>query len=210
MMKTVFRYFFDFVEGQEKWLNQMARKGYRLKKCGKVSYVFESCHPYEYEYAVEFVADKSHSQSKDYRQYLESMGFRTFTKNINLNFSVGKVRWRPYAKGMGQIVTSPGGINQELFIVEKRKDGKPFKLHTDLRDLISNYRVFRNSYLWAAVCMFALATMTYIPSISDGDFSFWMYMFRIVVVVLGGVYAIPAIKYSSIISRLKDESKTNE
>lgn len=35
MSKTVFRYFFDFLDGQEKWLNKMAARGYRLKKCGE-------------------------------------------------------------------------------------------------------------------------------------------------------------------------------
>jgi len=168
MTKTVFRYFFDFIEGQEKWLNKMAKKGYRLKKCGKMVYVFESCRPDEYDYAVEFVADKSYVESKNYRQFLESMGFRTFTKNINLNFSFGKARWRPYAKGMGQVATSPGGFNKELLIVERIRDGKPFELHTDLDDLISSYRAFRNSYLWAVMCSIVLVAITLIPN----DFAF--------------------------------------
>lgn len=110
MKKTVFRYFFDFFDGQGKWLNSMAEHGYRLQKCGKMTYTFDKCKPAEYEYAVEYAGDKSYFKAKDYRGYLESMGFRTFTKNINLNFSFGKARWRPYAKGMGQIATSPGGF----------------------------------------------------------------------------------------------------
>ncbi len=31
MSKIVFRYFFDFLNSQEKWLNRMAKDGYRLK-----------------------------------------------------------------------------------------------------------------------------------------------------------------------------------
>ena len=116
MSKTVFRYFFDIMEEQEKWLNHMAEKGYRLKKCGRIIYTFDQCRPNEYEYVIEFVGDQAHSKAKNYRHYLENMGFRTFTKNINLNFSYGKVRWRPYAKGMGQIAASPGGFNKELMI----------------------------------------------------------------------------------------------
>jgi hypothetical protein len=122
--KTVFRYFFDFLDAQEKWLNSMAESGYRLKKCGKITYTFDECKPNEYEYSIEFVGDQSHSKAMDYRKYLDGMGFRSFTKNINLNFSFGKVRWRPYAKGMGQIATSPGGFNKELLILEKKRDGK--------------------------------------------------------------------------------------
>lgn len=118
MSKTVFRYFFDFLDGQEKWLNSMAERGCRLTKCGKMTYTFDACVPGEYEYAIEFVGDRSYSKAKNYRVYLEEMGFRTLTKNINLNFSYGKVKWRPYAKGLGQIATSPGGFNKELLIVE--------------------------------------------------------------------------------------------
>jgi len=120
MRKTVFRYFFDFLDGQEKWLNQMAAQGYRLIKCGKAWYTFETCQPGEYQYAVDFVADKGYKDSRDYRAFLESMGYRTFYKNINLNFSIGKVKWRPWAKASGQITTSPGTFNKELLIIEKK------------------------------------------------------------------------------------------
>lgn len=102
MSKIIFRYFYDFVDGQEKWLNSMADSGYRLKKCGRVFYTFEECQLCEYEYAVEYVGNKAYSQAKDYRRYLEGMGFRTYTKCININFSYGKVKWRPYAAGLGQ------------------------------------------------------------------------------------------------------------
>jgi len=205
MTKTVLRYFFDFIGGQEKWLNRMASKGYRLKKCGKMTYVFENCRPDEYEYAVEFVADKSYSKSKDYRQFLESMGLRAFTKNINLNFSIGKIRWRPYAKGMGQIAASPGGYNKELLIVEKKRDGKPFELHTDLDDLITSYRAFRNSYLYAAICLFGFLALSFIPAITTGNSIFWANVIRIFIGVLGVLFAIPAIKYSSMIKQFKNE-----
>ena len=65
MSRTVFRYFFDFLDGQENWLNNMAEKGYRLKKCGRITYTFDECQPNEYEYAVEFVGDKAYSKAKD-------------------------------------------------------------------------------------------------------------------------------------------------
>lgn len=213
MTKRVFRYFFDFVDGQEKWLNLMAEKGYRLKKCGTLFYEFENCSPGEYEYAVEFVADKSYWKSKEYREFIESTGLRTFTKNINVNFVIGKVKWRPWAKGMGQLATSPGSFNKELLIVEKKKDGKPFKLHTDLNDLISGYRTIRNAYLWNAGCMFGLIAMGCILSfysnsnISMSGFTFWGSM---IAAVFGILWSFLGVKYSTVISKLKEESKTNE
>lgn len=210
MTKTVFRYFFDFMEEQEKWLNKMAEKGYRLKRCGKLSYVFESCNPNEYEYAVEFVADKSYSKSKDYKQFLESMGLHTFTKNINLNFSIGKIKWRPYAKGMGQIATSPSAFNKELLIVEKKRDGNPFKLHTDLDDLIPSYRAFRNAYFWVTLCLLAFFVITFIPYAFTTKSNAWLYMVRIVAGILTILFLSPAIKYSAVVKTLKKERRTHE
>jgi hypothetical protein len=94
----VFRYFGGFLEAQEKWLNKMAEKGYRLVRTTSLMYEFDLCAPSQYEYQIEFMAGKDQSHVQDYRRFLEEMGYRTFTKNINLNFSIGKARWRPWAK----------------------------------------------------------------------------------------------------------------
>lgn len=209
MSKTVFRYFFDFLDGQEKWLNSMAERGYRLKKCGRVAYIFDECGPGEYEYAVEFVGDRSYSKAKGYRAYLEDMGFRTMTKNINLNFSYGKIRWRPYAKGMGQIATSPGSFNKELLIVEKKKDGTPLELHTDVQDKLNVYQAVRHAYFYSALMMFGLVAMTFIPNVSNlSEAMTWV--LRAVIAAASTLFLIPAVKYSLLIGRLRDESKTFE
>jgi len=126
----VFRYFGGFLEAQEKWLNKMAEQGYRLARTTSLMYEFDLCAPSQYEYQIEFIADKDQSYVRDYRSFLEEMGYRTFTKNINLNFSIGKLRWRPWAKGTAQIATNPGSYNQELLIVERERDGKLTSLHT--------------------------------------------------------------------------------
>lgn len=209
MSKTVFRYFFDFLDGQEKWLNSMAERGYRLTKCGKMTYTFDACVPGEYEYAVEFVGDRSYSKAKNYRAYLEEMGFRTLTKNINLNFSYGKVKWRPYAKGLGQIATSPGGFNKELLIVEKKTDGKPLELHTDVQDKLEAYRTVRRAYSWAVLMMFGLAAVTFIPGASSMS-AIMTWVLRAVVAIFGVLFLIPAVKYSLLVGRLREASNTFE
>lgn len=209
MSKTAFRYFFDFLDGQEKWLNRMADKGYRLKKCGKIAYAFDACMPGEYEYAVEFVGDKSYSKAEDYRRYLEGMGLRTFTKNINLNFSYGKVRWRPYAKGMGQIATSPGIFNKELLIVEKKKDGKPFEMHTDVHDKLDAYKAVRHAYFWTVLIMFGLVAVTFIPNISSLSAAM-TWVLRAAIAVVGTLFLIPTVKYSLLVNRLRNENKIFE
>jgi hypothetical protein len=209
MSKTVFRYFLDFLGGQEKWLNDMAERGFRLKKCGKMTYTFDECIPGEYEYSIEFVGDKSYSQQKDYRTHLESMGFRSFTKNVNLNFFYGKMRWRPYAKGVGQIATSPGGFNKELLILEKKKDGKPFELHTDMSDKLNTYKTVRRTYLYAVLIMAGLGALTFIPSALSLSMSV-AWALRIVVATFGVLFIVPTVKYTSLISRVKEESKIYE
>lgn len=209
MSKTVFRYFFDFLDGQKKWLNSMAEQGYRLKKCGRMTYTFDECNPNEYEYTVEFIGDISYSKGKDYCGYLKSMGFRTFAKNINLNFSYGKIKWRPYAKAMGQIATSPGGFNKELLILEKKRDGKPFELHTDVRDKLDTYKTVRRAYVWAVLLMLGLAVITFVPGILSVSITM-TWVIRAVILFFGILFVIPTVKYSSLVSRLKEESKTFE
>lgn len=206
MSKTIFRYFFDFLDGQQKWLNGMAERGYRLKKCGISAYSFDKCEPGKYEYAIEFVGDRAYSKAKDYRRHLESLGFRTFTKNINPNIAVGKVRWRPYAKGMGQIATSPGGYNKELLILEKQRDGTPFELHTDVSDKLNAYKSVRRAYVWAILLMFGLIVMTFIPGVSSLSESM-TWILRVVLAAFATLFVIPTIKYNSITGHLKKESQ---
>jgi hypothetical protein len=147
LTKRVHRYFFDFLDGQKNWLNEQAAQGWRLVKCGQLYYDFESCNPGEYEYTVEFVADRAHGDAREYRGFLESLGYTVFFKNITVGAAYGKVRWRPWAQGKGQFVTAPGGYFNELLIVEKRSDGKPFELHTDLSDKLPLYTRIRNALL---------------------------------------------------------------
>lgn len=210
MTATKVRYFFDFVDGQERWLNKMAENGYRLTKCGRLVYQFEACEPGEYEYAVELVGDKPYWEAQEYKRFLEGAGFRTFTKNLNVNLSIGKVKWRPWAKGMGQISTSPGSYNKELLIVERKRDDKPFALHTDSQGALGQYQTLRNAYLWAVGSMMALVAMTYLPGISS-DLATWaLYLVRGILIVVGILWAIPGAKTWATIRRLKEESGTRQ
>ena len=105
---------------QKNWLNKMAEKGYRLIRTGKLLYEFEKCKPGQVQYCVEFIGQKSKANAEDYHDFLEEMGYSVFYKNINLNYSVGKVRWRPWAEIGGRIATNTTTFNRELLIVEKK------------------------------------------------------------------------------------------
>lgn len=150
-----YRYFGGFLTSQEKWLNKMAQKGYRLVRVGKMLYEFETCTPGQYHYAVEFVADKSKKDSQGYKEFLEGCGYKVFYKNINVSYSIGKVRFRPWAEGSGKFATNSTTYNKELLIVEKQNDGKPFELHTTAIDKIEYLKKWRNIW-FTYFAMFAL------------------------------------------------------
>ncbi len=55
MIKKRYRFFGNRSARQQKSLNAMSHKGYRLIGTGKISYEFERCRPDEYRYCVESV-----------------------------------------------------------------------------------------------------------------------------------------------------------
>jgi hypothetical protein len=98
-MKKYYHFFGGLINAQEKWLNKMAHNGYRLIKEGKLSYEFAECQPDEYQYSVEFVANRSYKSEKDYRFFLEDLGYKVYYKNVNLNCNrkeVNKNEWTSY------------------------------------------------------------------------------------------------------------------
>ncbi len=178
----------------------MAQKGFRLVKVGKLLYEFETCSPGEYQYAVEFVADKSKKDSQGYKEFLEGCGYKVFYKNINLNYSIGKVRFRPWAKGSGKIATNSTTYNKELLIVEKQNDGMPFELHTTTNDKIEYLKKWRNIW-FTYFAMFALMSILFIFNTPVAS------------IILGsiGILTLPFIfAYQMQIEKLKKQSKTEE
>lgn len=158
------KYFAGFMDSQAKWLNSMARKGYRLVKTGKLEYEFDECEPGKYVYTVEYVGDRSFDDEEDYKSFLENMGYRVFYKNINLDYSTCKLVYRPWADKGGKLSTTKTTFNKELLIVEKENDGNPFNLHTEKEDLIEYYgRISRPWYF--AVFLALLLTIIYWPNV---------------------------------------------
>lgn len=117
MSKKCYRFFGGLLNTQEKWLNKKAQNGYRLIRTVKLLYEFKKCKPNQVKYCVEYIGEKSQNSAKDYHDFLEDMGYKVFYKNINLNYSVGKVRWRPWAEKGGRIATNATTFNRELLIV---------------------------------------------------------------------------------------------
>ena len=193
------RFFAGFMRSQEKWLNAMADKGYRLIRAGKLEYEFEECEPGQYRYAVEYVGDRSFADEEEYKAFLEEMGYRVFYKNINLDFSTAKLIYRPWANKGGKISTGKTTYNKELLIVEKENDGKEFLLHTDKEDLADYYR--RLSYPWYFAVFLTLAGMIlYWPTVAA-------------VLIFGGLtvlFALPIIIMAFRIHKIKKDKELEE
>ena len=194
MSKKCYRFFGGLLNAQAKWLNKMSEKGYRLVRTGRVLYEFEECSPDEVTYCVEFIGEKSKENATDYADFLEDMGYKVFFKNINLNYSVGKVRLRPWAEMGGCIATNATTFNRELLIVEKSNDGKPFELHTSYADKEKYYRNLRNPWLFLLL-LFAL---------------FAIIKHSIVLGIFSLVSAIPSILYQLQIINVRQKAKTWE
>lgn len=194
MRKKYYRFFGGLLTAQEHWLNKMSQKGYRLIRAERMLYEFEACKPNQVKYCMEFIGQKSKAGASDYRRFLEEMGYRVFYKNINLNYSLGKVRLRPWAEKGGRIATNATTFNRELLILEKDNDGKPFELHTSYEDKVSYYRNLRNPWL-LILFMFAIAA----AAKSSVVFS-----------VLALISLIPVFVYQIQIIQNKREGKTKE
>ncbi len=154
-----FRYFYGFIDIQQRFINRMGEQGWRLIRTGRFFYEFTSCPRGRYQYCVDFIADKSCQEAEEYTKFLEEMGYRVMTKPINTNFSFGKIRIRPWGKGWGQVATTPGRFGKELLIVEKENDGRPFALHTTLEDQVDYYQIFRSA--WAFISVFCAGSAVY-------------------------------------------------
>ena len=109
-------------------------------------------------------------------------------------YSIGKVRWRPWAEKGGRAAANATTFNRELLIVEKENDGKPFELHTSYEDMEKYFSNLRNPWLFLLLLLavFAAANRS----------------------VIWGVFAmislLPVVVYQAQIMKVGREAKTKE
>ncbi len=159
MSKKYYRFFGGLLQTQENWLNKMAEQGCRLISTDKMLYEFIECDPGEFKYKIEFIGHKSAKDAQEYHNFLEDMGYKVFYKNINLNYALGKIKFRPWAEKGGRIATKSTTYNRELLVVEKENDGKSFDLHTSFEDKEKYYRTIRNPWLSFLIIFAVLAIL---------------------------------------------------
>lgn len=126
-------------------LNKMAESGYRLVDVKNFLYKFEKSEE-KYYYDTQFIGANPYKVNKDYREFIESSNFNTFTTPLNQGqLSLGKIRLRMFAKGSGKVATRPGNFGKEILILESKADKKE-KLLTNNVDIANEYKETRNAY----------------------------------------------------------------
>ena len=189
-----YKFFAGMISSQETWLNKMSEQGYRLTGVTKAAYEFTDCQRGQYVYAVEYIGNMSFEEASSYKQFLEEFGYTVYYKNINLDYSFGKVEIRPWADKGGRISTDRTTHNKELLIVEKENDGKSFELHTTAGDKIEYYRALLRPSLFIALLLFIPGAILRIWSL----------------LLIAALPAVPVIILLHKISQLKKECELEE
>lgn len=140
---------------------------------------------------------------KEYQIFLEDIGYKVFFKNANLNCSILKVRLRPYGSGTGKISTKPGSYNKEIFILEKKNDGRAFELHTTNTDKAEYSKPIRNAWLYLSIFFMAFSIWDFI---NMGASSGKVILFS----VLGALSMIPVVFYQRQINHYMKDARLEE
>lgn len=148
MKKSVRKFFWLFFTSQEQWLNKMSDEGWRLAGTTISGYEFEECEKGKYRYKVAYIANRSKEGAEEYAKTLEDCGYRVFFKNANLNYSTGKVEYRPWAEEGGRVATEKTTLHKELLIIEKENDGTGFSLCPTFEQHYESYNRLR---LWGII-----------------------------------------------------------
>jgi hypothetical protein len=208
MKKFRIRLMLSPTKGREKWLNKMAANGYRLTGTSRMHrYSFEPCSPGEYLYRVEFAADKSNKELKDYRQFLSGLGIRSFPQSSALGrYSIGQVRLRWFGGTRLTAATSPGNLNSESLILEKKNDGKPFEIYSDLSGQIACQRNIRNAQIVYVLFFLAFLFLNLHPE-NPAEANVPV---SVLCAILALFPAVGTVRNSLDLHRLKEENITHE
>ena len=116
MREVINRIFLDY-EKEEKWLNEMAVKGFALTDYFYIRYVFDKCEPGEYTYRIELLENHhGHPESKRYIAFMEESGAEHVASYM---------RW--------------------VYFRMKTADGR-FDIYSDTESKMMHYKRIRNFY----------------------------------------------------------------
>lgn len=126
----------------------------KLSGAGRFIYEFKKCKPNQYQYAVDYIGNKSNIQRKEYESFLDDIDINYYEMPLNIwQFSIGRVKFRSYANRGGKIATSSGMINRELLILERENNGKPFNIYSNVKDKIMSLKERRKPHIYLLIFM---------------------------------------------------------
>lgn len=77
------RLFLNPIEGRQKYINKIAKNGYRLVNSGSILHSFEKTNA-SYRYAVQYIGYMANKERKEYSKYLNNMNFKVFSAPLNI------------------------------------------------------------------------------------------------------------------------------
>ncbi len=162
-------------EKEERWLNEMAAKGYHLVHYSWGKYTFEKGTPGEYIYRLELLDElPSHPESKDYIQFMEEQGVQCVATSL---------RW--------------------VFFRKKAKDG-PFEIYSDHASRLKHYQKIAGllGLVCGINLLLALVNFNSVIHLSDSTFVLYVSLVNwLAVILLAPLF----ISYWRRINRLKKE-----
>ena len=163
MKHKMFKIFLLFqYEKEEKWLNEMAAKGFQLTDVGFCTYTFTAGSPGEYIYRLELLDSSPRSaMGATYISFLEETG--------------------------AEFV---GSISNWIYVRRDAKKG-PFNLHSDLVSRLKYVAKIRNLMLCLFLCFIPITVLNF-NSLHDldGGLSILAFVLPLIVQVLLGIGAV--------------------
>ncbi|GKZ02680.1 hypothetical protein ANS017_04230 [Paraclostridium bifermentans] len=172
--------FFD-IEKETKWLNSLAKQGYRLTGKSWFTYSFKPCEKGAYIYQVEKRKPFTSDENLDYLDFVSSLDINTVA-----------IQWG-------------------WFYFEKENDGKDFEIFSDIQSKISHYKNLIFTLLiigFFSFCIFNNCLNS--PIGSQGPYIFNISFPLIANPLLMAAVAFTIIKYFIKIHKLKKERFINE
>ncbi len=160
-MKKI-RFYFD-KDKEEKWLNEMSRKGWALTKFFLGVYTFQPCQPGEYIYRIDMPGEigKDTIKSEKRKQYIE------LVEETGAEYVCDWGWW--------------------VFLRKKASKGK-FELYTDWESQLALYKRIRKLFLWVGcleVFLIVNNTRIFFQTAGDTtDFALLCIMYLVVLVFI--------------------------
>lgn len=82
-MTMIKRRIFINYEKEEKWLNEMAQKGYHLVKYSLTKYTFEEGEAGKYIYRIQYVGNNTDEENEEYFQIMKDSNVELITYAMN-------------------------------------------------------------------------------------------------------------------------------